>query len=138
MPRTRNQLHHAHPCQRRRQTEKEAERSVTNCTGILPTLDQADSLHAESGERGESATESNNHEGPQIVVGLDIHKLANENSCQKTARHVHEQGTERKSVGSKVLDPAAYQIAEHGTCGASKCDDCENHSILEACPWVVE
>ena len=42
---------------------------------------------------------------------------------RKAAGDVHEQGAERESMRSEVLDSAANQIAEHGTCGASNCDE---------------
>ena len=112
MARTGNDPHRRHPCECRGEAERETERYITHCTRILPAFDQADGLHAESRERGESAAESNDQQRPQVVVGLDVHELPDEDSYQKAARDVHEQGAERKPVWGKVLNSAAYQISQ--------------------------
>jgi hypothetical protein len=66
-----------------------------------------------------------------MVVGLNVHELADEDSYQKASHDVHEQGTERKSVRGEVLDSPAYQVAEHGTRGATEGDQKKNHSVLK-------
>jgi len=123
MTHTREYPDDAHSGKRRGEAEQDAQRYIGHCPRILATFDQANRLHAESRECGESTTESNHQERPQVVVGLDVHELPNENANQEAAGDVHEQSAEWESMGSEVLDPAAYQIAEHGTCGASNCDE---------------
>jgi hypothetical protein len=132
MSHSRNQPHGAHPGKCRRQAKHDAERYITDCARVFTAVDQADRLHAESRKGGESPTKPDYKEGTQIVVRLDVHELANEDSHQKTADHVHEQGAERKPVWSKVLDPSSYEVAEHGTCGAPNCDEQKNRFVLAA------
>lgn len=122
MARTGNHPHQAHPCECRRQAEQDTEHYVCDCTRIFPAFDQADGLHTESGESRESATKANDQQRPEIIVGLNIHELPDEDSYEKAARNVYEQGAERKSVGGEVLYSAAYQIPQDGARGASKCD----------------
>src|SRR6476659_2032873 len=117
MPRTRSEPHHTHSCKGRRQAQQDTQGYVANCARILPTFDQADRLHAECGERGEAPTESDNQERPQMVVGLNVHELANENADEKASGDVYKQSAERKSVRGEMLHPAAYQISENGAGG---------------------
>src|SRR5688572_20799994 len=123
MTHTRQHPDDAHPCERRGEAEQYTQCYVSHCTRVLAAFDQADSLHAEGRKSRESAAESNHQECPQVVVGLDVHELANEDANQETAGDIHEQSAEREPMRSKVLDPAADQIAEHGTRGASNCDE---------------
>ena len=122
MARTGNHPHQAHPCECRREAEQDTEHYVCECARIFPAFDQADSLHAESRKGRESAAEPHDQQRPQMVMGLDVHELANEDSYEKATREVYKQGTERKSVGGEVLYSAPYQISQDGARGASKCD----------------
>src|SRR5258706_15764568 len=108
MPRTRNQSHHAHSCKCRRQAQQDTQGYVANCARVLSALDQANGLHAESRERGEAAAEPDNQERPQIVVGLDVHELADENADEEAAGDIHEQSPHWKSVRGEMLPSAAY------------------------------
>jgi len=70
-----------------------------------------------------AAAKSDDQQCPQVVVGLDVHELADEHSNQQTPHHVHEQRSNGKSVRGKMLDPATNEVAEDGARRPSKCNE---------------